>query len=70
MANLVWTAILYFSTGSIVYITYRLFVQDRQAERERATQKLMERAFKTGPRGGVPGNAPTAAPVTRRPIGR
>ncbi len=44
MANLIWTGILYFSTLSIVFITYRTFVNDRKADNERRSQDMVLRA--------------------------
>ena len=44
MANLIWTGILYFSTLSIVFITYRTFVNDRKADNERRSQEMVLRA--------------------------
>lgn len=43
MGNLIWTSILYFSTASIVFITYRTFVNDRKAENERKTSEAVIR---------------------------
>lgn len=34
MANLVWTAILYFFTLSIVFVAYKTFINDRKYENE------------------------------------
>jgi hypothetical protein len=60
VANFIWTAILYFSTSAIVFITYRTFVNDRKAENERRTTdavlktqaqaKAREGAAMSGPR--------------------
>ncbi len=49
MANFIWTGILYFSTFSIVLVTYRVFIQDRKAERERISQELMKHARASAP---------------------
>ena len=43
MANFIWTAILYFSTSAIVFVTYRTFVNDRKAENERKTSEAVLR---------------------------
>lgn len=43
MAGFIWTAILYFSTLSIVFITYRTFVTDRKADNERRAQDMVHR---------------------------
>lgn len=45
MANLVWTGVLYFCTFGIVYLIYRLFKFDRQAENISKTQDLINRSY-------------------------
>ena len=49
MANLVWTAILYFSTASIVLVCYRGFIYDRKVERERGTAAMIQKAYQKVP---------------------
>ncbi len=63
MANLVWTAILYFSTASIVLVCYRAFVHDRRVERERGTKAMIERAYQKVPEAGP-------AAVKPAPVGK
>jgi len=43
MGNLIWTGVLYFSTIGIVYVTYRVFMEDRRADRLNLTQELIKR---------------------------
>ncbi len=61
MGNLIWTGILYFSTIGIVYITYRVFMEDRRADRLNLTQELIKRGAQQQ-RSLIPGE-----PVIRRP---
>ena len=44
MGGLLWTGILYISTLSIVFVTYRTFVNDRKSENERKVQDVISRA--------------------------
>ena len=44
MANFIWTAILYFSTSTIVYIVYRTFMNDRRAENERRMSEVVQKS--------------------------
>ncbi len=61
MGNLIWTGVLYFSTISIVYVTYRVFMEDRRADRLNLTQELIKRGTQQQ-RSLIPGE-----PVIRRP---
>jgi hypothetical protein len=61
MGNLIWTGVLYFSTISIVYVTYRVFMEDRRADRLNITQELIKRGTQQQ-RSLIPGE-----PVIRRP---
>jgi hypothetical protein len=65
MANLIWTGILYFSTLSIVFITYRTFVNDRKADNERQAQDIVARA-QSRMRGSE--QAPVQRRTARRPV--
>ncbi len=49
MGNLIWTSILYFSTFGIVFVTYRVFVEDRKADKLGSTQELIKRAYQNKP---------------------
>jgi hypothetical protein len=75
MANLIWTSILYFSTFSIVFVAYKVFVNDRKYENELrvASQILIAQgvggktmaqaaAVNTGITPAAPGEAAPAAP--------
>jgi hypothetical protein len=64
MANFVWTAILYFSTSTIVYIVYRTFMNDRRAENERRMAEVIERSQTIGKMPAL-GMAPPRQPVRR-----
>ena len=64
MANVLWTGILYFSTLSIDYLTYRAFVVDKRAEGERVTAEMIRKSY-GGARGS--GDAPQAAPTVAAP---
>jgi hypothetical protein len=61
MGNLIWTSVLYFSTIGIVYVTYRVFMEDRRADRLNLTQELIKRGTQQQ-RSLIP-----AEPVIRRP---
>jgi hypothetical protein len=61
MGNLIWTGVLYFSTIGIVYVTYRIFMEDRRADRLNLTQELIKRGTQQQ-RSLIPGE-----PVIRRP---
>ena len=66
MANFVWTGVLYFSTLSIVYLIYRVFVVDRQAEFERKTRDMVSRSFGGAAGQGVAQAAPAPQPAHAR----
>jgi hypothetical protein len=42
MGNLVWTGILYFSTFSIVFVTFRCFIAERRNDAKGAIKNLVE----------------------------
>ncbi|MDB5393521.1 MAG: hypothetical protein JWM91_1027 [Rhodospirillales bacterium] len=41
MGNFIWTAILYFSTSTIVFLIYRTFLNDQKAENERKSADVV-----------------------------
>ncbi len=63
MANLIWTAILYFSTLSIVFVTYKSFINDRKFENELRIAKQVAIAQGVG-RKSMDEAAATAASIT------
>ncbi len=67
MGGLVWTAILYFSTLSIVYIIYRTFVNDRKDE---AVRKTNEVVLRTQAQAAKAREAAARSPTPRRTIHR
>lgn len=60
MGNLIWTSILYFSTFGIVFVTYRVFVEDRKAAKLDSTQEMIKRAYQNK------AGAPAAIPLEQR----